>query len=76
MYLMWTPTEDPGCTGGAACTIPVPLGYVNWAVGATATLQSDKWVPSGSGSANAFVASSSYPTWTSWVMNGPLTCHK
>jgi hypothetical protein len=30
MYLMWTPNADSLCTSGSACTIPVPLGYVNW----------------------------------------------
>jgi hypothetical protein len=30
MYLMWTPNADPNCTTGNACTIPVPLGSLNW----------------------------------------------
>lgn len=30
MYLMWTPTKDNNCTNGTACTIPVPLGLLNW----------------------------------------------
>jgi hypothetical protein len=76
MNLMWTPTADPGCADGDACTIPVPFGYVNWKVSATAKLnKSGTWVPSGNWSAREFVASSSYPTWTSWVENGQITCH-
>jgi len=76
MNLMWTPTAAAECTGDA-CTIPVPLGYVNWKVSATAKLnKKGTWVPSGSGSAHEFVASSSYPTWTSWVTYmGSLVCH-
>ncbi len=78
MNLMWTPTADPDCPpGGAACTIPVPLGYVKWNVDMTAKLdKSGTWVPSGNSSARDFVASSSYPTWTSWVTYvGPYVCH-
>jgi len=30
MYLMWTPSADPNCPNGAACTIPVPQGQVTW----------------------------------------------
>jgi hypothetical protein len=46
MYLMWTPVADTRCTSGAACTIPVPQGYVNWsfcgdAVNTLATQQSN-----------------------------------
>lgn len=76
MNLMWTPTADAACTG-AGCTIPVPLGSVNWKVSATATLNAGgTWVPSGGGSAGAFVANTAYPTWTNWVTySGPLVCH-
>lgn len=76
MTLMWTPWQPPECTG-YACTIPVPLGYVNWKVSATAELnEKGTWVPSGNWSASKFVASSSYPTWTNWVKyKGPLVCH-
>jgi len=76
MNLMWTPTPDAACTG-AACTIPVPLGSVNWKVSATATLNAGgTWVPSGGGSAGAFVANTAYPTWTNWVTYaGFLVCH-
>jgi hypothetical protein len=76
MNLMWTPTAAAECTGNA-CTIPVPLGYVHWKVSATAKLnEKGTWVPSGNWSASEFVASSSYPTWTSWITyNGFLVCH-
>jgi hypothetical protein len=30
MYLIWTPDKDNNCTNGNACTIPVPLGSLNW----------------------------------------------
>jgi hypothetical protein len=30
MYLMWTPTAGNGCADGSACTVPIPLGSVNW----------------------------------------------
>jgi len=79
MYLLWTPTAAADCTGGASCTIPVPLGSVSWSFNAAAKLTnsaSDTWaVTSGKGSAKAFVASNSYPTWTSWVEYGGVSCH-
>jgi hypothetical protein len=79
MYLLWTPTAAADCTGGASCTIPVPLGSVSWRFNAAAKLTNsalDTWtVTSGKGSAKAFVASNSYPTWTSWVEYGGMSCH-
>ncbi len=79
MFLLWTPKAAAGCTGGTSCTIPVPLGSVNWSLNYAAKLtnaQQDTWeVTSGSGSANAFVASDTYPTWSSATMNGALVCH-
>jgi hypothetical protein len=75
MNLMWTPTAASECTGDA-CTIPVPLGYLNWKFNGAAKLVSGTWKASGAGSKNSFVASTSYPTWTSWVSyQGSLVCH-
>jgi hypothetical protein len=75
MYLMWTPTAASGCTG-SSCTIPVPEGYVSWSFNGTATLTNNVWsVTSSSSNGNAFVANSSYPTWTSWVEYTADVCH-
>jgi hypothetical protein len=30
MYLEWVPIADGSCTAGSICTVPVPLGSVNW----------------------------------------------
>jgi hypothetical protein len=30
MYLEWLPTADNSCTDGTACTIPAPLGSIQW----------------------------------------------
>src|ERR1700722_12352748 len=80
MYLLWIPTAAEGGTGGSACTIPVPLGSVKWRYNGAAKLTNsanNTWaVTSGSGTANAFVASSTYPAWTSWVTySGSAVCH-
>lgn len=76
MYLLWTPKAAAECTGGSSCTIPVPLGSATWSLNYAAELTNDTWaVSSGSGSASAFAASSSYPTWSSATMNGALVCH-
>jgi hypothetical protein len=32
MNLRWIPDQDPVCTAGTACTIPVPLGSANWRI--------------------------------------------
>jgi len=37
MYLLWTPSPTgflPACPNGVACTVPIPLGSVNWQFGA------------------------------------------
>jgi hypothetical protein len=78
MYLMWTPPAASGCTNGSACTISVPLGSVSWqwSGDATYSAQTQKWsLKSGSGSASAFVAGSSYPSWNSKVPFTGVTCH-
>ena len=78
MYLMWTPPAASGCPNGSACTIPVPLGSVTWqwAGDATYNSSSQTWsVKSGSGSANAFAASNSFPSWNSLVPFKGVTCH-
>jgi hypothetical protein len=69
MYLLWS--------SGIANAIPVPLGYVAWQWNWDATLADNQWsLKSGSGSAGAFQASSSYPNWASLVTNnGGLSCH-
>jgi hypothetical protein len=67
MYVLWN--------SGLANSIPVPLGYVSWNWYGDAKYISGAWQlqASSTRSANAFQASSSYPTWTT---NYPLgsTC--
>jgi hypothetical protein len=68
MYLMWRP--------GLTNDIYVPLGYVTWQFFGDAS-QSGTWTVQSDStrSANAFVQSSSYPTWTSTLpTNGPSPC--
>jgi hypothetical protein len=82
MYLMWKPTADPACTDGASCTIPVPLGSVNWGwsgdaintLSTTTGVNGTTWKLSCGTSANAFQASSAYPRWNNTVINGNVTC--
>ena len=78
MYVMWTPTAANGCNA-SSCTIPVPLGYVNWHFAGTAKYASGTWtLSSGSGAGYNFVVAnspSSYPGWVNWVeYGGPLVC--
>jgi len=70
MYLMWSP--------GPAPSIPVPLGSVTWQWSGDATYNSSSqtWsLKSGSGSANAFASSNSYPSWTSQVPFSGAVCN-
>lgn len=70
MYLLWS--------SGLANSISVPLGSVSWqwTGDATYSAQTQTWsLKSGSGSANAFVAGSSYPSWNSKVPFTGVTCH-
>jgi len=68
MYLMWSP--------GPAPSIPVPLGSVSWHWSGDVTFNGSTWiVSSGSGSANAFQTSNSYPTWTGYSDASSRTCN-
>jgi len=69
MYLMWTPT----LTGA----IPVPLGFVTWNWNGDAVQNSGVWSlgSNNSGSAGSFSLSTSYPTWTTSVINGAPPCN-
>jgi hypothetical protein len=71
MFLMWRP--------GLSNDIPVPLGSVAWQFfgDAVQNTSNSTWSvqPDSSRSANSFVQSSSYATWTSTFTNGVLTCH-
>jgi hypothetical protein len=71
MYLMWTPNPAGGCS---ACTVPVPIGFVNWRMKGDAinTLDPNQgpnangWILGcGQNSADPFIPSTSYPQWTS-----------
>jgi hypothetical protein len=62
MYLLWS--------SGLTNSIRVPLGSVSWqwSRDATYSAQTQTWtLKSGSGSASAFIAGSSYPSWNSKV---------
>jgi hypothetical protein len=70
MYLLWS--------SGLTNSIRVPLGSVSWqwSGDATYSAQTQTWnLKSGSGSASAFVAGSSYPSWNSKVPFTGVTCH-
>jgi hypothetical protein len=67
MYVMWS--------SGLTSSIPVPLGYVSWHWYGDAKYINGAWVVQSTSvvSANAFQASSSYPSWTTYFPNGS-TC--
>jgi len=90
MYSMWTPNAAGGCTGGAACTVPVPLGTVSWQFAGDAintlapqTSNGTNWTvaPPGCASPNAvgtapFSPGTLYPQWNRPSdTSGSLTCH-
>jgi hypothetical protein len=85
MYLLWTPDAGAsGCSGGA-CTIPIPLGSVNWQWSGDAINTLLPFLPSGAGYTVAapgcgsplqtagFVSASMYPSWTA-VSTYTFTC--
>jgi hypothetical protein len=88
MYSMWTPNAASGCTNGAACTVPVPLGTVSWQYSGDAintltqqTSNGTNWTiaPPGCASPGApgtapFRPGASYPQWTRPVSNS-VSCH-
>ncbi len=71
MYLMWQSSTQN--------SIPVPMGSVPWQFSGSTTQSGGTWsTPSGSGSAQAFIAASgtsSFPTWTGVVGNASNNCH-
>jgi hypothetical protein len=77
MFLMWNPN-----TRGS---IPVPLGYIPWSVtsdakpnsGATYgwSVQTGAVINPSSTTFGAFTESSTFPTWSTRVVNGPINCH-
>ena len=77
MFLMWNPN-----TSGS---IPVPLGYTPWSVtsdakpnsGATYgwSVQTGAVINPSSTTFGAFTESSTFPTWSTRVVNGPINCH-
>ena len=67
MYLMWQPALSNA--------IPVPLGVVNWSWGGTAYFQSGTWVlHSTTGPSYTSTATSSWPSWTSTILNSSTPC--
>jgi hypothetical protein len=82
MYLMWTPPPAAYCTNGSSCTIPVPLGYVNWTTSGDAinTLVSQSnyttWTAQscGNGGSSSFMQTTVHPTWGTTFKNGSYTC--
>jgi hypothetical protein len=75
MYLMWTPNPASGCSNGAACTVPVPLGSVSWHWSGDAAFNGSSWTGTGTGGANAFQTSTSYPSWNSYSDASSRTCN-
>ncbi len=87
MYLMWTPPAGSNCSSENACTVPVPLGSIDWSMcgGAINTLN-----PNGANGgwsltcANPAQGSSSptlnfnsnvgYPKWTAASSNSAYNC--
>jgi hypothetical protein len=70
MYLMWS--------SGLTNSIPVPLGSASWQWSGDAKYNTSNqtWsLQSGSGSANTFQSSNSYPTWSNLVPFSGVTCH-
>jgi hypothetical protein len=73
MYAMWTPS-------GVSNPLPVPLGYVTWGYSGDAiqNLSTGVWSinpkTTSQGTAGSFVPSSTYPTWTTTIVNAPNPC--
>ena len=73
MYAMWTPSD-------VSNPLPVPLGYVTWGYSGDAiqNLSTAVWSinpnTTSKGTAGSFVPSSTYPTWTTTIVNAPNPC--
>ena len=86
MYLLWTPTPDRACTGGSTCTIPIPLGSLNWmwtgdainTLSATQGINNTTYILTGcqtaAAPASGFAAISACPVWKLTVANDRLNC--
>lgn len=68
MYVLWNP--------GLTSDLRVPLGSVSWSASGHAAMVNGSWQVQGdSNSANAaFMASSTYPTWSGTISNGNFIC--